>query len=67
MIVIVEIMHQLGYSEVNEVKVGKIVRLDIDETDADKAKLKAEEMAEKLLYNSNVESFRVVIPRGGNA
>ncbi|MDP8206286.1 MAG: phosphoribosylformylglycinamidine synthase subunit PurS [Candidatus Electryonea clarkiae] len=55
-------LHQLGYNEVNEVKVGKIIRLDIDETDHETAIAKAEDMAVRLLHNPNVESFRVVLP-----
>ncbi len=55
-------LHQLNYGEVSEVKVGKIVRLDIDVNDPAVAMKKAEEMGDKLLANENVESFRVIMP-----
>lgn len=55
-------LHQLDYPEVREVRVGKMIRLDIDETDPADAKRRVTEMAEKLLYNPNVESYRIVFP-----
>jgi phosphoribosylformylglycinamidine synthase subunit PurS len=55
-------LHQLNYGEVSEVKVGKLVRLEIDVNDPAIAMKKAEEMGDKLLANENVESFRVIMP-----
>lgn len=59
-------LHHLGYTEVNLVKVGKRVVLDIDADNLDNAMKQAHEMAEKLLHNENVESFRV-LPGDGAA
>ncbi len=49
----------LGFSSVNDVRAGKIIELDLAETDPDKARAMAEDMARKLLANTVIESFRV--------
>ena len=49
----------LGFSGVNDVRAGKIIELDLAETDPDKARAMAEDMARKLLANTVIESFRV--------
>ncbi len=54
-------LHGLGYTQVGEVRAGKVIELELAETDAAAARKAAEEMAEKLLANSVIESFRVEI------
>jgi phosphoribosylformylglycinamidine synthase len=49
----------LGFSGVNDVRAGKVIELDLAETDPDTARKTAEEMARKLLANTVIESFRV--------
>ena len=49
----------LGFTSVNDVRAGKIIELDLAETDPDKARAMAEDMARKLLANTVIESFRV--------
>ena len=51
----------LGFSGVEGVRQGKVIELDLAETDADKAKTAAEAMAQKLLANTVIESYRVEI------
>ena len=51
----------LGFTGVNDVRAGKIIVLDLAETDPQKAQEAAEEMARKLLANMVIESFRVVV------
>ncbi len=51
----------LGFGGVTDVRAGKVIELDLAETDAAKAKAAAEEMARKLLANTVIESFRVEI------
>ena len=51
----------LDFAGVGEVRVGKVIELDLAETDAARAKAVAEEMARKLLANTVIESFRVEI------
>jgi phosphoribosylformylglycinamidine synthase subunit PurS len=52
-------LHQLGYNEVNAVRVGKRIVLDVNETNPATAIKRAEEMADTLLANENVEGFSV--------
>ena len=51
----------LGFSGVGEVRAGKIIELELSETDPAKAKAQAEEMARKLLANTVIESFKVAV------
>ena len=51
----------LGFTKVGDVRAGKVIELEIDETDADRARATAEEMARKLLANTVIESFRVSV------
>ncbi len=54
-------LNNLGFAQVGEVRMGKIIELELAETDAAKAKVEAEEMARKLLANTVIESFKVEI------
>jgi phosphoribosylformylglycinamidine synthase PurS subunit len=49
----------LGFAGIGEVRAGKVIELDLAETDPAKAKAQAEEMARRLLANTVIESFRV--------
>ena len=49
----------LGFSEVKDVRLGKIIELDIDARDAAQAKERVEQMCEKLLANTVIEEYRV--------
>lgn len=49
----------LGFSGVQDVRAGKVIELELAETDPAKARAAAEEMARKLLANTVIESFRV--------
>ena len=51
----------LGFAAVGEVRTGKIIELELSETDPAKAKAAAEEMARKLLANTVIESFSVEV------
>ena len=51
----------LGFGGVNEVRAGKVIVLDLAETDPAKAQDVAEDMAGKLLANAVIESFKVVV------
>jgi phosphoribosylformylglycinamidine synthase len=54
-------LNTLGFPQVGEVRAGKIIELELAETDAASAKRAAEEMAQKLLANTVIESFKVEI------
>jgi phosphoribosylformylglycinamidine synthase len=49
----------LGFSGIGEVRAGKVIELDLAESDPAKAKAAAEDMARRLLANTVIESFRV--------
>jgi len=51
----------LGFTGVNDVRAGKVIELDLTETDPGKARAAAEDMARKLLANGVIESFRVAV------
>lgn len=52
---------QLGFDGVEAVRQGKVIELDLTETDADKARASVTEMCEKLLANTVIESYSVEI------
>ncbi|NKC29575.1 phosphoribosylformylglycinamidine synthase subunit PurS [Falsiroseomonas selenitidurans] len=49
----------LGFDGVGEVRAGKVIELELAETDPAKAQAAAEAMARRLLANTVIESFRV--------
>jgi phosphoribosylformylglycinamidine synthase len=49
----------LGFPGVAEVRVGKVVLVEVAESDPARAKAAGEEMARKLLANTVIESFTV--------
>ena len=54
-------LETLGFAGVGEVRAGKVIELELAETDAVQAKTMAEAMATKLLANTVIESFRVEV------
>ncbi len=51
----------LGFAGVNGVRQGKVIELDLAETDKAAAEAAARAMCEKLLANTVIESYRVEI------
>lgn len=51
----------LGFAGVEGVRQGKVIDLDLAETDPERAKATAIEMCEKLLANTIIENYRVEI------
>ena len=51
----------LGFAGVNGVRQGKVIELDLAETDAAKADVAVRAMCDKLLANAVIESYRVEI------
>ena len=49
----------LGFTGVGEVRQGKVIDLDLTETDQARAKAQLDEMCRKLLANTVIESYRV--------
>jgi len=50
---------QLGFDGVEGVRQGKVIELDLAETDADTARETVTQMCEKLLANTVIESYAV--------
>ena len=53
-------LHGLGFSDAANVRVGKTIELDV-KGDADAARAEAIQMAERLLANTVIESYRVEV------
>ena len=51
----------LGFEGVGEVRVGKVIEVDLAATDAAAARAEAEAMCEKLLANTVIENYTVEI------
>jgi phosphoribosylformylglycinamidine synthase len=51
----------LGFEGVNDVRQGKVIELDLAETDTAAAEAKVAEMCEKLLANTVIEDYSVEI------
>lgn len=49
----------IGFEGVSGVRQGKVIELDLDETNADKTREGVEKMCEKLLANTVIESYTV--------
>lgn len=49
----------MGFAEVKKVRQGKVIELELEETDKILIKNRVEDMCQKLLANSVIESFHV--------
>jgi phosphoribosylformylglycinamidine synthase PurS subunit len=54
-------LHGLGFTGVGEVRAGKVIELELTETDPARARQEAESMARKLLANTVIERFDVKV------
>ncbi len=52
-------LHTLGFQGVGEVRQGKLIELEVAETDPAKAKAAVEEMCRKLLANTVIENYAI--------
>ncbi|HEY8432473.1 MAG TPA: phosphoribosylformylglycinamidine synthase subunit PurS [Sandaracinaceae bacterium] len=51
-------LESLGYASVRNVRVGKLIEVELDETDRAEAEKALRAMCEKLLANPVIEDFR---------
>ena len=58
---IADALHSLGYQSVGDVRQGKFFELDLKTASTEQAKSIAAEVADKLLANPVIESYRVEI------
>jgi phosphoribosylformylglycinamidine synthase len=54
-------LKDLGYAQVNGVRTGKQVVLDLDTNDAEKARALAAELCEKLIANPVIEQYEILV------
>ena len=59
--VVAEALTSLGYADVRDVRQGKFFEVELDGDDPDAARGRVTEMADKLLANPVIESYRVEI------
>ncbi len=53
----------LGFKGVNEVRQGKVIDLDLAESDAGRARAAVEAMCQQLLANTVIESYQIELER----
>jgi phosphoribosylformylglycinamidine synthase subunit PurS len=58
---IAEALHSLGYGNIDDVRQGKYFELDLATTEAGEARMLAAEVADKLLANPVIESYRIEV------
>jgi len=58
---IAEALHSLGYANVDDVRQGKYFELDLQTTEAAHARQLAAEVADKVLANPVIESYRIEV------
>jgi phosphoribosylformylglycinamidine synthase subunit PurS len=58
---IAEALHSLGYGNVEDVRQGKYFELDLATTEASTARALATEVADKVLANPVIESYRIEV------
>ena len=63
---IAEALHSLGYNSVADVRLGKYFELDLRVGNEGEAKTLAAELADRVLANPVIESFRVELEGAAN-
>ena len=58
---IADALHSMGYGTVGDVRQGKYFELELQSASADQARSLAAEVADKLLANQVIESYRVEV------
>ncbi len=59
-------LDSIGYSEVRDVRVGKLMEVELECGSREEAEKRLKEMGEKLLANTVVEDFTVEVEEGGD-
>ena len=58
---IADALHSMGYGAVGDVRQGKYFELEVQSASADQARALASEVADKLLANPVIESYRIEV------
>ena len=54
-------LHDLGFSETSDVRLDRVIHLEVDGDDADEVQSRVEEMCRQLLANPVLEDFEVMV------
>ncbi|SDE82330.1 phosphoribosylformylglycinamidine synthase subunit PurS [Rhodospira trueperi] len=54
-------LHSLGFDGVKEARQGKVIDLDLDDTDAEAARARVDDMCRQLLANTVIETYRIEV------
>jgi phosphoribosylformylglycinamidine synthase subunit PurS len=49
----------LGFGDVRELRVGKLIEVDVDAADAEQARARVDEMCHRLLANTILEDYTI--------
>jgi phosphoribosylformylglycinamidine synthase PurS subunit len=60
-------LHQLGFAEASEVRVGKHISMEVDGDSEASVRERVAEMCEKLLRNPVIEDYRIELRPSGDA
>lgn len=52
-------LHDIGFADVGNLRVGKLIEFEVEESDSNRAKDKVRQMCEKLLANTVIESYEI--------
>ena len=52
--------HNLGFNEISNVRKGKLIEMDIDETDQAKIDQTVKEICDKMLVNQVIEDYELL-------
>ncbi|OWZ84743.1 phosphoribosylformylglycinamidine synthase subunit PurS [Natranaerobius trueperi] len=51
-------LHSMNFNEVNDVKVGKLITLSLEDNDREQLEKRVEQMCERLLTNPVIENYQ---------
>lgn len=55
-------LQNLGFDQINGVRIGKFIQLDVDTDNPEQAKVLAAQACEKLLANTVMENYEIRLP-----
>ena len=57
-------LREIGFRKVKDVRIGKVIDVEMDTQSKDEAKVELHKMCEKLLANPVIESFKYEVENG---
>ena len=55
-------LEDLGYAQVKDAQIGKLITLELAGDDPDQVRAQVREMCEKLLANPVIEQYEIILP-----